>query len=168
MFPLDPLVLLFLGCGVSCCGTALFNFLSQSCFGTEVCFQACPCSCSCSTGGCRASGPAAEVLFLFLVKGGGFRSDEDLARHLSKLSFGFVAKLIPTGCKLAQGIPSKIEKKGGILILSPDMYSFIFFLLLLFWQAVLIYTHAITQNLASSTGIGPDTLSRLWLAGSPK
>lgn len=133
-----------------------------------MCFQACPCSCSCSTGGCRASGPAAEVLFLFLVKGGGFRSDEDLARHLSKLSFGFVAKLIPTGCKLAQGIPSKIEKKGGILILSPDMYSFIFFLLLLFWQALLIYTHAITQNLASSTGIGPDTLSRLWLAGSPK
>lgn len=90
-------------------------------------FQACPCSCSCSTGGCRASGSAAEVHFLSLVKGGGFRSDEDLARHLSKLSFGFVAKLTPTGCKLAQGIPSKTEKKGAILILSPDMYSFILF-----------------------------------------
>lgn len=73
------------------------------------------------------------MLCLFLVKGGGFGADEDLVRHLSKLSFGFVAKLTRTGCKLAQGIPSKIEKRGVILILSPDMYSFLlfFFLLLL-------------------------------------
>lgn len=70
-------------------------------------FQACPCSCSCSTGGGRASGPAAEVLCLSLVKGGGFGSDEDLARHLSKLSFGFVAKLTPTGCKRSKGSPLK-------------------------------------------------------------
>lgn len=131
LFPPDPLVLVFPGCGVSCCGTALFNFLSQSCCGTEVYFQACPCSCSCSTGGCRASGPAAEVLCLFLVKGGGFGADEDLVRHLSKLSFGFVAKLTRTGCKLAQGIPSKIEKRGVILILSRDMYSFIYFIFFL-------------------------------------
>lgn len=122
-------ILLFPGGGVSCCGTALFNFLSQSCCGTEVCFQACPYSCSCSAGGCRASGPVAEMLFLSLVKGGGFTSDEDLARHLSKLSFGFVAKLTPTGCRSARGVPSKIERKGGILILSADVYSFIFLLL---------------------------------------
>lgn len=105
------------------------------------------------------------------MKGGGFGSDEDLVRHLSKLSFGFQAKFTPSGCKLAQGIPSKIEKKGVILILSPDMYSFTalyFFLVVTFWQALLIYTHAITQNLASSTGIGPDTMGRLWLAGFPK
>jgi len=98
----DPFMLLFPGGSVSCRGTALFNFLSQSCCGTEVCFQACPCSCSCSAGGCRASGPAAE---LSLVKGGEFRSDEDLARHLSKPSVGFVAKLTPTGSKLARGVP---------------------------------------------------------------
>lgn len=64
------------------------------------------------------------------MKGGGFRSDEDLARHLSKLSFGFVAKLAPTGCKLAREVPSKIEGKGGILILSPDEYRFVFYLFL--------------------------------------
>lgn len=29
------------------------------------------------------------------MKGGGFGSDENLARHLSKLLFGFVAKLTP-------------------------------------------------------------------------
>lgn len=107
------------------------------------------------------------MLFLSLVKGGGFRSDADLARHLSKLSFGFVAKLTPTGCKLARGVPSKIERKGGILILSPDVYRFIF-IIIIFWQALLIYTHAIDQNLASSTGIGPDTMGRLCLAGSPE
>lgn len=133
---------------------------------TEVCFQACPSSCSSSAEGCRASRPAAEILFLSLVKGGGFGSDKDLARHMSKLSFGFVAKLSPTGFKLAREVPSKTERKGGIQSLSPDVYRFIFFTITS-WQALLIYTHAIDHNLASSTVIAPDTVGKLWLAGSP-
>lgn len=51
------------------------------------------------------------MLFLSLVKEGGFESDESLARHLSKLSFGFVAKLTPTGSKLAREVPSKTEER---------------------------------------------------------
>lgn len=105
------------------------------------------------------------MLFLSLVKGGGFRSDEDLARHLSKLSFGFVAKLTPTGCNLASGVPSKIEGEGrdpDCLCRCVQIYFFYYY----FLASCLIYTHAIDQSVGSSTGIGPDTLGWIWLAGS--
>lgn len=108
-----------------------------------------------------------QQLFLSLVKGGGFGLDEDLARHLSKLAFGFVAKLTPNGSKLAREVLSKAERKGVILSLFQNVYRFILFTITS-WQALLIYTHAIDHNLASSTGIAPDTVGKLWLAGSPE
>lgn len=108
------------------------------------------------------------MLFLSLVKGGGFRSDEDLPRHLSKLALGFVAKLTPTGCKFARGKPLKIKRRGEMLIHSPDVYRFSFlvfaFLFFFFWQALLTYIPAIDQSLARGTGIGPGAVGRLWRA----
>lgn len=76
----------------------------------------------------EASGPEARMLALSLVKGGGFISDENLARHLSKLSFGFVTKLTPTGFRLARGVSSTTEGQGGISLLSADVCGLFYFL----------------------------------------
>lgn len=80
-------------------------------------------------GRLEASGPEAQMLSLSLVKGGGFISEEDLARHLSKLSFGSVAELNPTGFGLARGVPCKTKRQGRLSILSADVCRLLYFVL---------------------------------------
>lgn len=116
-------------------------------------------------GRLEASGPEAQMLSPSLVKGGGLISEEDLARHLSKLSFGSVAKLTPTGSGLARGVPCETERQGRLSMLSADACRLLYFVLF-FWQALMTCTHAADQNLASSAGMGSDNAGRLWLAPS--
>lgn len=77
----------------------------------------------------KASEPEAQMLSLSLVKGGGCISEEDLARHLSKLSLGSVAKLTPIGFGLARRVPRKTKRQGRLSILSADVCRLLYFVL---------------------------------------